>query len=914
MYIFLATVILPVLRLISAQGQHTASACFGNGNNDCYNLILDACNAGERIELISQQYGYKEGRCPVKGKDCTDPNNGCCAFNTLDCIGEYTRLHAFNLHSTCSGKPKCQTVAVQNRLSCGRFSGYATIDYDCVPEALSFCSDKMLTRSFVDVIFDQSTPYSNKTECTCSVTSSDNIIVEYVDVRMFKAQNTLQGSECPSASLAISTTFVNTGCVSTLNEEDNFKYDEVNTTFSKNVELLLTNLYKTGPLDLPEFVWIKVSAENDADVTVKCARTVQTPTARPTTAESTSGGDPGNLKDGGINTGVAVAVVLVLLILIAAAGAFFYFYCYRRRGFRFGKKQAPKAALPGAVANANYSVDGEQEEEYAEIGFVPETSTSTPNYDPVYVPKGNSPNYDPVYVPNGPQYDQVYVPGARKSNEYVSPPSLENGGAHSFENSVDVNRPVQPKKSALGKIKQKKDKLFSYFKKQDNLSPNVTDHPRISNASSASYDHLHKIAHAKVEIRQPILQKSTNTGNHIYSHTGAIDLQNSHQDNKDVQSPANSPKNMEKEASAVELADAYIEFKLDPTAGDRLATFGVSSENIRPEPPSRPPPSPRLTPGSINEVSSNTSPILDTLEKMPKSNSLSPKQIQVEGNQLKYDYAKGSLTPSPRLSPRESVHLDENSPPMYDYADVSDNETNRNLDDSRDSTYEDVDAKLKAASLKLKQTAANTLSPHDSTEYLEPINKRSRSSSPRNLENSNALKENTHAGSVFTNKDSNVKFNIGNEVLDAKKKLQKPKDKTQKVQTAKQNETVVSTAKTAGSVLDELKVKNKEKRKPDSVEPKKGNVETKAGAIKGANKQKKSVVKSDNVNTKDYADVGELARAGGVSDMKKMFETRDGSESESSRQSSPRDAPTKINMGPSKLMLRKDVTKSISDA
>ncbi|XP_052807283.1 uncharacterized protein LOC128236460 [Mya arenaria] len=543
--------------------------------------------------------------------------------------------------------------------------------------------------------------------------------------------------------------------------------------------------------------------------------------------------------------------------------------------------------------------------------FVPVTLSPTPIGDPVSVPKE-------------PEYDQVYVPSAQVSNANAPSPSVEEEQACSLEKCVDVKRKnVNLKKGGLGKIKKQKDKLISFLKNQDPLLPGVLNNSRVSSGcSESSGDHFNNVANPRVEISTPILQDTTHVGINsdivldtqnstqekidvqpthqrpkkralenikknivdkprveisspvLLDTTHVLDMHNSPKESKNVQSsPFPSPKKMEKEASVVQLADAYIEFKLDPAAGDELARLSVSKQNSRPDPPSRPPPSPRLA-GPSHKAQSKPSPVI--------------------GNQTKCDHLEGYLTPSPQLLPRAPGYLDEKSPSMYDYAVDSDNETNITLYDSSDSSYEDVDAKHKAVSMKLNQTAANKFSPSPPTDYLLPLNKRSLPSSPRDFTDSNALEEHLQVKSDIKSRYANVKSDIGNEVWRERKNLEKQKVAKLKVQTEKQNLTVVSSTKSKGFVLEKLKVKNEEWRtqksshvvgsktgfvKPEnsedqthSVEHKFGKIESKTGAINSANEQKKSIFKSDNVNFKDYEHIGE--QAGGVSDMKKMFEAR----------------------------------------
>jgi len=92
--------------------------------------------------------------------------------------------------------------------------------------------------------------------------SSGNLLLEYVDVRLQKEDNVRDRTNCSSAILSIdSINDIHMFCNTYLNEEDNFRYNERNSTKFTELEVKLANLYKTNELDAPQMVWIRVSGE-----------------------------------------------------------------------------------------------------------------------------------------------------------------------------------------------------------------------------------------------------------------------------------------------------------------------------------------------------------------------------------------------------------------------------------------------------------------------------------------------------------------------------------------------------------------------------------------------------------------------------------------------------------------------------
>ena len=509
-----------------------------------------------------------------------------------------------------------------------------------------------------------------------------------------------------------------------------------------------------------------------------------------------------------------------------------------RKGLLFGKK---RQAGQGAVFNASYRSNADVEV-YAEIGHVPDVPITSPNYDPVYVPR--SPQYDPVYVPGSPQYDRVYVPGASRGNLYVDVPT--SGQAKGVANG-GLGKPVLTgKKSAFDRLKAQKDKFVSYFKRQDNtLAPPVKAESRPSNASSESYDHLNS---NRPHISGPILQTSTDP-KHLYDHTStaSVPASNAGAGSRASEKDATSEEtDIPRNPSAVDLGDQYIEFKMNPGSTDRIASFKGSHPNYRPDPPSRPAPTP------VINCSVTTPPVdrpkVSNAQKPPGARTVSGSQLSPEAGPS-YDYAVGSDSPKVGANLSPSLHLTEpdsdnhlEAPVLYDYAHVSDSEIEAKFNESADSFYEDVDGKKQALSIKRHQY--QNLHQISEDAYLEPVEVRSQSPSPLVFEKSNGDYANTTLEPGLVPSGSGVNMTaLGNEIA--------------KISHAK---------------------------KPNKNDAK--------GVKNAKAKKKPSVVKSDNVAAKDYGTATDVGQGGGgVRNMKKMFEERERSESDTSQKSSPRGEP-----------------------
>jgi len=455
-----------------------------------------------------------------------------------------------------------------------------------------------------------------------------------------------------------------------------------------------------------------------------------------------------------------------------------------------------------------------------------------------------------VCVPTVPNYDPVYVPGiGNVDTTHVDTNTIGNGHTYQNVGHRQTESPLvkpKPSPSVFGQLKSKTVKVFSFFKKQPSDSADTLSVPvkhRDREISGGSYDHLRPNSGGMIEYKPP-----QNDQGHVYSRAKAIsdaaiedesnspNYTNSQALNSDVEVvPVNGKPDNDKDANAVNVGDSYIEFTFDEVDESKLVKTKPkeNSDHVRPEPPKRPPPSPKLDTSKLKS-SLPTTPIID--RKLP--NTLSPDAI-TPTNQPSYDYAAGPdsarASPIPRPSTDAADNTSEHSykilepdQPMYDYADVGEEEEIPE-DGQYGSIYEDVDTKCdkKETIKKDYKVVAKSIEP---SEYLEPVESKMRTVSPGDY--------------VNTPRDKNVE--VGQRVL--------PDTKSQSKQ--------ISPSKHI-----DKKLKSNEN-------------------IAKCN----SVVKSDNINLKEYGQAGEVK---GVLKMKAMFEKTESSDSDSSRQNSPRSGNVK---------------------
>ncbi|XP_060556522.1 uncharacterized protein LOC132717134 [Ruditapes philippinarum] len=820
----------------------SVSACHGNTEPACHFITLD-CEQGSRIRILTMKYGVKEDKCNNRKNRCLDPNkDGCCTYNTEDCMEYYSDLHAYNLYKDCSGKQTCGPLPVPNRIlsSCdSKISTYVHVTYECLPvkNEVKFCRVGNLSNvngKQLSVVFNKSEESSSTpANCSCFITATQNgeAQIDYVDIRMFKSLTSIQGSSCSSATLtSVPDDNFDTQCVNSKPEEDNFKYGHLTT--GTVIEMKLLNLFRNGNDDAPQFVWLHITADDQSNVNVQCFKHANHQTTIPTTLlpplPSSTPGDHSNTTkmsasgDEGSNTGAIVAGILVPILLLAVIGAVVAFLVWRRRGYLCKKKK--KHATPNKYTDSADIDNSVENSEYAEIGFVPDVACMEPNYDQVYEPKNKKASHET----NGHTYQNV--------------------------GKQDQAQGKQPKstKSPFGKIKTHTDRLISFFRKQtENDFPQVSKRER---ENSESYDHLRPVSansSVHVEITPPIDEP-----NHTYSHTTDDSVrkqvglnQEKEKPNKNVKASPKIEKRTDvptEELNAFHVGDAYIEFQfgaVDENHPDLVKCPKEGSNDARPAPPTRPPPSPR----TVAKIGTTTTPkaspkqthqvITPQNEIRSKSTNCLLPSNTIPDDSPSYDYAAGThvrpRSASPRgsdvsdVSSEHSYKILEKEPEVYDYADVSDDELAKRTDGyTSGSIYEDVDKNLRAESVRKHRSDMSV--PVESNEYLEPVTSRTRAiSSP----------------------------------IETKEPQESKNDQSK-------------TQHSASSLFKrELKERAQQKKK-DKSKP-----------VEGEEKDFSKMVKSDNVDAKDYQKVDKVK---GVLNMAKLFDNKD-SDSDTSRQSSPRD-------------------------
>lgn len=457
-----------------------------------------------------------------------------------------------------------------------------------------------------------------------------------------------------------------------------------------------------------------------------------------------------------------------------------------------------------------------------------------------------------------PNYDQVYVPG-QSNNNNIAPNGTANG--HTYQNVETDNSTLgagidKKSKSPFSRIKTHTNKLISFFKKQPESKDDIPVKHRDREFSGGSYDHLRPTSGSGSVLEY---KPKTDSSGHVYSHTDQI-CSEAENNNSGAKTPSAPPEqsNSNNDVNAVHIGDSYIEFRFgEVDESQKVKSKILHDENTRPEPPKRPPPSPKIDLGKKSPIVNSAT---NVKAKSALPNNLSP-NLNPLADPPRYDYAEGSE--SPRISPNHLKQQSDNSDtssthsyrvlepqPTYDYADVSDSEVQ--LQDSYGSLYEDVDDKNQDNVNARKHKSAHEVS-FDSGEYLEPIQNRTRTiSSPGSLD---VKKSHGYVNSPKTS----------------------PKV-TQELETPSKDK-----------LNAELKLKGANLRKVESSS--KDTSPEKAKSTLNTNKTASGIVKSDNVKAKDYEKSTDLK---GVLKMKEMFEQKESSDSESSRQSSPRGVETKV--------------------
>ncbi|XP_052241346.1 uncharacterized protein LOC127851555 [Dreissena polymorpha] len=252
------------------------------------------CSDSELIYLIDQKYGSKNGSCSTIENNCFMSGSGCCSQTGSDCLKDYAQSHAYDLHRACSGKSNCEIQAAGN-LNCygnPEWSTYGKISFSCTraSDVVHFCDHAIVEKESAHIIFDkQEFSSNNHSFCSCNVASSENLIVTYVDVRLERFHTTKSTTNCSSSRLdsfpQIHTPIV---CTSTLDDYANFVYKRTVNTTIRNVRLELNDLFKLDAFDSPVYVWVLVTARNNANVNVSCASLMTTPKITTTTTKTTT--------------------------------------------------------------------------------------------------------------------------------------------------------------------------------------------------------------------------------------------------------------------------------------------------------------------------------------------------------------------------------------------------------------------------------------------------------------------------------------------------------------------------------------------------------------------------------------------------------------------------------------------------
>ncbi|XP_052241348.1 serine-rich adhesin for platelets-like [Dreissena polymorpha] len=184
----------------------------------------------------------------------------------------------------------CQLRAAGKLVFCNatyRLSTYSTIWYSCIKDVINFCEGVSTITKSAHIIFDKKNQRSScgLSNCSCFLSSTGNFEVTYIDIRMARIHTDF--TVCSSAVLVSDpTVFQNKQCNTSLEEHEHFEYQLKNKTSVSKLSIELRDLYANGADDSPEFVWILVKADKNADITVKCESLM--PTTCTTSTDSTT--------------------------------------------------------------------------------------------------------------------------------------------------------------------------------------------------------------------------------------------------------------------------------------------------------------------------------------------------------------------------------------------------------------------------------------------------------------------------------------------------------------------------------------------------------------------------------------------------------------------------------------------------
>ncbi|KAH3739671.1 hypothetical protein DPMN_046325 [Dreissena polymorpha] len=282
---------------VMAITSYNVTACH-NLRNDCGMLKLDECADNEIMYLSEMTYGLKNqsfiASCSQTEESCFRDDVGCCHHSASDCLSNYTAYHAYEIKRQCSGNSKCQLRAAGNLVSCSatsrRLSTYSTIWYSCIKDVINFCEGIYNITKSAHIIFDKKTqsPLCGRSNCSCVLSSTENLEITYIDIRMAKRHTDIEFSDCSSAVLVSEpNVYQNKQCNTSLEEDAHFEYMFKNKTSVSTLSIELRDLYANDPGDSPEFVWILVEADKNADITVRCVSPTPTTCQNGTTGSTT---------------------------------------------------------------------------------------------------------------------------------------------------------------------------------------------------------------------------------------------------------------------------------------------------------------------------------------------------------------------------------------------------------------------------------------------------------------------------------------------------------------------------------------------------------------------------------------------------------------------------------------------------
>ncbi|XP_052240055.1 uncharacterized protein LOC127850785 isoform X2 [Dreissena polymorpha] len=321
---------------VISDATYNASACFGSDWSTCSTLLMDKCTQDQKIHIMEQNYGVTVGACVESphNEGCLRADSGCCAYKENDCLAGYTQLHSYNFYRQCSGNSACTTNVGRAYLICnGRteLSSYATIKYACITDIAQMCSQSLTKMEEVHMIFDkQKSSFMFASNCECRLASAGRLVVKYVDIRMARVHTESERTNCSSAYLTSEPAIeLPPKCVDAIDESSNFFHGTVVDSNTHSVVITLMDIYKHGDDDAPEYVWIAVSARNNAQVEVTCIRTpfVQYTTTTTETASQTIHDNTVNADVGGLKVWIIVVVAVVAVILLVAGVGTYVIYC-----------------------------------------------------------------------------------------------------------------------------------------------------------------------------------------------------------------------------------------------------------------------------------------------------------------------------------------------------------------------------------------------------------------------------------------------------------------------------------------------------------------------------------------------------------------------------------------------------------